>query len=57
MDQSILSPLSVTVLVTGYGFSQVDSKAINLLVRSNLGFEKVVWQIVIPSYTRTWRIS
>jgi len=42
MDQSILSPLSVTVLVTGYGFSQVDSKAINLLVRSNLGFEKVV---------------
>jgi hypothetical protein len=42
MDQSILSPLFMALLVTGYGFLQVDSKAINLLVRSNLGFEKGV---------------
>jgi hypothetical protein len=53
MDQITLSSLSIALLVTGYGFSQADSKTINLLVRSNLGsnlgFEEGVWQTVIPS--------
>jgi len=42
MDQITLSSLFMAFLVTGYGFSQVNSKAINLLVRSNLGFEEGV---------------
>jgi hypothetical protein len=42
MDQNILNPLSMAILVTGCGFSQVDEKIINLLVRSKLGFEEGV---------------
>jgi len=49
MDQIILSSLSMALLVIGYGFSQANSKGINLLVISNLGFEEGVWQIVIHS--------
>jgi hypothetical protein len=42
MDQITLSSLFIALLVTGYRFSQAGSKAINLLVRSNLGFEEGV---------------
>jgi len=56
MDQNTLSSLFIALLVTGYGFSQAGSKTINLPVRSNLGFEEGVWQIVIPSQAKTWRI-
>jgi hypothetical protein len=48
MDQSTLEPLFMVVLVIGYGFSQVDSIAINLPIISNLGLEKGVEQRVIP---------
>jgi hypothetical protein len=42
MDQITLSSLIITLLVTSYGFSQADSKAINLPIKSNLGFEEGV---------------
>jgi hypothetical protein len=48
MDQSTLEPLFMALLVTSYGFSQVDSIAINLPIISNLGLEKGVEQTVIP---------
>ncbi len=48
MDQSTLEPIFMALLVTGYGFSQVDSIAISLQIISNLGLEKGVEQTMIP---------